>query len=137
MFLVVFCTLISFLSAEPIVQRGTRNISAKIIILLFACSGLGLAVSTHHLLACFLGLELFGLSTRSLLYEHGGSWKSGEALLKSFITNSMSSGIFLLGIGFIFSAFGTLDLNQINNLVISPTQTFLPSLGVAFILVGL
>ena len=70
-------------------------------------------ITCDHLLVIYLGLELQTFSLFILISKNKTSIKGSEAGLKYFILGALSSGLYLLGVCFIFSSSLTLSLKDL------------------------
>lgn len=109
-------------------------------IVLLCMSGILIFLSSNNLFVMYLGIELQSLATYILCCWKRFSIKSVEAGLKYFIYGSFASLILLLGISLIFLFLGTLNFNELNELIHTAKNTndslWLLHLGLIFILVG-
>ncbi len=125
------------LSYDDLRRRGLP-VAEHLALLLFAGAGLILWVAARNLVLLFLALELFSLSLYVLAGYARESAPSREAALKYFLLGSFASALFLLGIAFVYSAAGTLDLAGVQWWVQehrTPPPVFL--VGAALLLAGL
>jgi len=80
---------------------------------LFALTGMGIVCWTNNLAAFFLGLEIYTACLIILIAYHRKRSISLEAAIKYLIMGGVSSGFILLGIGFLYFGFGSLELTKI------------------------
>lgn len=92
-----------------------KNINFEILFLnLMVLFGSLILITSDHLIIIYLGLELQTFSIFILISKNRGSIKSSESALKYFILGALSSGLFLLGVTFIFSFGLSLNIKQLN-----------------------
>jgi len=91
-----------------------RKISSEFIALaMIATTGSMLLISSNDLLPFYLSLELQSLSLYILAAMKKDSNKSTESGMKYFILGSVSSGILLLGISFVYGFTGSTNFSDI------------------------
>ena len=71
-------------------------------------------ITSDHLIIIYLGLELQTFSIFILISKSRSSIKSSESALKYFILGALSSGLFLLGLTFMFSLGLSLNLKELH-----------------------
>jgi len=79
--------------------------------------GMG-AVIAEDFIMLFLGIELISFCTYPLVAANTQSYFSTEAGFKYFITNSLSSAVFLLGASIVYVQTGSVDYYDINDFMI-------------------
>lgn len=87
-------------------------------LMLFAVVGMMLMGGSHNLILIFLALELMSVAVYALAAINRRDRRSAEAGLKYFLLGAFSSGFFLYGIALIYGATGTVDVLQIQRVVI-------------------
>lgn len=113
-FKMIFINLINFVFIILLNLMENKNLE-KILLFLLVWLGSLIIILSNHLLIIYLGLELQTFSSFILISKNRTSIKSSEAGLKYFILGALSSGIYLLGVYFIF--INNLSLN-INNIIL-------------------
>lgn len=106
---------------------------------LFAVLGMMIMTSAHSFLLVYLGLELLSLSLYAMIAFNRKSVQASESAMKYFVLGAMASGLLLYGISIFYGITGTLDLNQLSN-VVGAQLTENPialSFALTFIVVGL
>ncbi|MFT4606648.1 MAG: NADH-quinone oxidoreductase subunit N [Urechidicola sp.] len=106
---------------------------------LFAVLGMMIMTSAHSFLLVYLGLELLSLSLYALIAFNRKSIQASESAMKYFVLGAMASGLLLYGISIFYGITGTLDLNQLAE-VVRAQLTENPvalSFALTFIVVGL
>jgi len=103
-------SLISFLGIINMIKDYRFEI---IILNLMVFLGSLMVILCDHLIIIYLGLELQTFSLFILISKNKISIKGSEAGLKYFILGALSSGLFLLGVSFIFITGLSLNLKDI------------------------
>lgn len=106
---------------------------------LFAVLGMMIMTSAHSFLLVYLGLELLSLSLYAMVAFNRKSIQASESAMKYFVLGAMASGLLLYGISIFYGITGTLDLNQLADVVrIKLDQNPVAlSFALTFIVVGL
>ena len=92
-----------------------KNLNFEIFFLnLMVLLGSLMIITSDHLIVIYLGLELQTFSIFILISKNKNSIKSSESALKYFILGTLSSGLFLLGLTFIFYLGLSLNLKELN-----------------------
>ncbi len=108
------------------------------VLVMMAGVGMMLMVSSHNLLALYMGLELQSLSLYVLAAFNRNSLRSSEAGIKYFVLGALSSGMLLYGISLIYGYVGSLDFTVIGDtLVAYEGVPYGAIVGLVFILAGL
>lgn len=95
------------------------NFFEYFIILLIVLVGLLFLISSYNLISIYLGLEIQALGFYILASFDRNSIFSSESGLKYFISSSLISGVFLLGAALIYGSLGTINLYQIEFLLLN------------------
>ncbi|MFT5224785.1 MAG: NADH-quinone oxidoreductase subunit N [Polaribacter sp.] len=106
---------------------------------LFAVLGMMIMTSAHSFLLVYLGLELLSLCLYAMIAFNRKSIQASESAMKYFVLGAMASGLLLYGISIFYGITGTLDLNQLAE-VVRAQLTENPvalSFALTFIVVGL
>ncbi|MCH7881574.1 MAG: NADH-quinone oxidoreductase subunit NuoN [Proteobacteria bacterium] len=106
---------------------------------LCATLGMMIMISGHSFLLIYLGLELLSLSLYAMIAFKRDSVIASESAMKYFVLGAMASGLLLYGISIFYGITGTLDINQLAN-VVSQEMSENPialSFALTFIVVGL
>tara|TARA_B110000261_G_scaffold36785_1_gene42812 strand:+ start:1 stop:1089 length:1089 start_codon:yes stop_codon:yes gene_type:complete len=95
--------------------------------------------SAHSFLLVYLGLELLSLSLYAMIAFNRKSIQASESAMKYFVLGAMASGLLLYGISIFYGITGTLDLNQVSDVVrMQLTENPIAlSFALTFIVVGL
>ena len=98
------------------------NFFEYVIILLFAVLGLFLLCSANDLITAYLAIELQSLSFYVLAAFKKDSTYSVESGLKYFILGAFSSGLFLFGSSLIYGVSGSVNFEDLKDLVLFETN---------------
>ena len=91
---------------------------------LCATLGMMIMISAHSLLLIYLGLELLSLSLYAMIAFNRHSKSASESAMKYFVLGAMASGILLYGISIFYGITGTLDINQLADVVSSKIEQY-------------
>jgi NADH-quinone oxidoreductase subunit N len=121
----------------PPARREMEHPGEYFALLLFALTGLLLAVGSTHLMFIFVALELAGLSFY-LLTGFPRTPRASEASLKYFLFGGVSAAFMLFGISLLYGASGGVTLGGISQALGSGENTnVLAMAGLAMLLAGL
>lgn len=123
-------------SLLPPARREMEHPGEYFALLLFALTGLLLAVGSTHLMFIFLALELAGLSFY-LLAGFPRTPRAAEASLKYFLFGGVSAAFMLFGISLLYGASGGVTLGGISQALLSRETNVLAMTGLAMLLAGL
>ena len=115
--LFVFLVFFTIIWRSFIIQK--LNFFEYFIILLIVLVGLLFLISSYNLISIYLGLEIQALGFYILASFDRNSIFSSESGLKYFISSSLISGVFLLGAALIYGSLGTINLYQIEFLLLN------------------
>ncbi|TDJ24918.1 MAG: NADH-quinone oxidoreductase subunit NuoN [Gammaproteobacteria bacterium] len=106
---------------------------------LCATLGMMIMISAHSLLLIYLGLELLSLSLYAMIAFNRNSKSASESAMKYFVLGAMASGILLYGISIFYGITGTLNINQLAEVVSLRIEQYPVPMAFAltFIVVGL
>lgn len=106
---------------------------------LFSILGMMVMVSGHSLLVLFLGLELLSLPLYAMVAIQRDASLGSEAAVKFFVTGSLASAMLLYGFSLIYGATGSLDINNIAQIIAHNTHEsrMILTFGLVFVLAGL
>ena len=94
-------------------MKDEENVGEYYCLILFAVLGMMLMASSNNFITFYLGLELMALSVYVLVAYQRDVLRSTEAALKYFILGSLSSGMLLYGITFLYGVTASFDFNVI------------------------
>lgn len=131
-------TALVFLYSREYLQARSLFKGEYYILGLFAVLGMMVMVSAHSLLSLYLGLELFSLSTYTLVAFHRDSSSAAEAGIKYFVLGALASGMLLYGISMMYGATGSLEISEISNTISQRgSDDLVLVFGVVFLVVGI
>lgn len=131
---IIFLVFLSFI----VIINLLKEYSFEVIFLnAMVLVGSLVIITCDHLIVMFLGLELQTFSIFALIAKDRISIKSSEGALKYFILGALSSGLFLLGVSFIFSLGSSLNFKDLcfildQNLTLVHVSMFLISMALLF-----
>lgn len=133
----VLCVLgLALLISRGFLKRQGSGRGEYYSLLFFSTLGMMLLISANNLMIAFLGLEIMSIPLYILSGFLKRDLKSKEAALKYFILGAFSTGLFVMGIAFVYGATGSLNLIEISTVGYADSYTMLIS-GLAMIFVGL
>lgn len=107
------------------------------VLMLLATVGMMLMVSSHNMLALYVGLEMMSLSLYVLAAIRRDHARAAEAGLKYFVLGALASGMMLFGISLLYGFTGTLGFDGIAAAVATDsTQQMAVLVGMVFVLAG-
>lgn len=119
MILVVVAICITVIIKDAILLQKL-NYSEFFSVYLLAVFSLLIMLSCESLVSFYLAMEMQALCFYVLAAFNRNSVFSVEAGLKYFISGSFISGFYLLGASIIYGCLGTLDIHQLNLLLVFP-----------------
>lgn len=117
-------------------RREIENLGEYYALVLFALTGLLLAVGSNHLLFIFVALELASLSLY-LLAGFPRTPRAAEASLKYFLFGGVSAAFMLFGISLLYGVSHSATLSGIAQVLEASQPSVLAMTGLAMLLVGL
>ncbi|MCY7361237.1 MAG: NADH-quinone oxidoreductase subunit N [Ignavibacteria bacterium] len=93
---------------------GKGNVGGYYFILISSLIGMNFMISSGDFLMFYLGLELATIPLAALVASDKLISKSGEAGVKLILSASLSSGILLFGISFLYGTTGSIFFNNIS-----------------------
>lgn len=135
-FLILLCGFFVTLLTKNLTK--TRKSKAYTIqaLLLTAILGALNIVSANDFLTLFVSVELLGFSTYFLISVSKG-YHSKEAAFKYLITSAVSTGIFLLGVSYLYGAVGSFNLSKIYTYITENEVAPIYSIGCIMVVLGL
>ena len=131
LFLIILTFVILLAFYDYIINQITFR-SEFISLLLLSLVGSLLVIMSIDFITLYLSLELASLPIISLVAFGRGKF-SLEAALKYLILASLSTGIFLMGVAYIYGITGSIDIVNINISYINPALI----LGLVFLFMGI
>ncbi len=104
------------------------------VLMLLSLFGMYVMVSANDFLTLYMGMELQSLSLYALAAINRDNVVSSEAGVKYFVLGALASGLFLLGVSFIYGFTGTINFAALDTLF-SHSPILSPALLVGFVLV--
>ena len=86
---------------------------------LFGLLGMFFMIGGNNFLVIYMGLELLTLSSYALVALRRDSVIATEAAMKYFVLGAMASGFLLYGMSMLYGATGTLDVNEVAQVIAS------------------
>jgi NADH-quinone oxidoreductase subunit N len=107
--LFILTFLYVWLNGDEIAKIGNHAADYYALIFFILC-GASILTSFNNLLMLFIGIEILSIPLYILTGSDKKNLNSNEAALKYFLMGAFSTGIFLLGITFIYGATGTFQI---------------------------
>ena len=136
---VVAFTAVNFLYSRDYLMANDLHKGEFYILGLFGVLGMMIMISANSLLTMYMGLETLALSLYALVAIDRTNVTSAESAMKYFVLGAIASGCLLYGISWIYGTTGTIEFDQIANVIATdPTVNDLPLwFGLAFVVVGI
>lgn len=137
--------LLTYLSVSMMLVYSRSYLMARglftgefLALVLFATLGMMVMISASNFLSLYLGLELLALSLYALVALQRDSAVATESAMKYFILGAMASGFLLYGMSMLYGATGSLDVNNVADVIRhgTPNKPLLV-FGLAFVVAGL
>jgi NADH-quinone oxidoreductase subunit N len=138
-FTLIFClaAIFTILFSREYFNRQQEKIGEFYLLIIFSTIGMMLMASAADLILLFIGLELMSIC----LYVLAGYFRirllSNEAALKYFLLGAFATSFLLYGIALVYGATGTTNINIIIQHISNPGNSYLISIGIGLILIGL
>ncbi|MCZ2101702.1 MAG: NADH-quinone oxidoreductase subunit N [Chitinophagales bacterium] len=120
---IVFTSIFLILMSRHYYSEKIEHLTDIYALIIFSVTGGILLVSFQSLVMLFLGTEILSIPLYILAASNRRSLESNEAGLKYFLTGAFFTAVLLLGITFIYGAYGSFDTSAI----IQAIQTVGPS----------
>ncbi|MCB9800440.1 MAG: monovalent cation/H+ antiporter subunit D family protein [Candidatus Omnitrophica bacterium] len=136
-FLISTIALVVILATGPSVKKEIpRSYTTYYVLVLLHLTGLlGMAL-THDLFNLFVFLEVASLTGYALIAS-GDSRRGNVASFKYLLIGTIGASFYLLGIGYLYAATGTLNMGDMGIRIHAVIQSRSVFLGVVFVLLGL
>ncbi len=136
--LLVVATLVAMVLSIDY-MRGEKHMPEYYAMMLFTLLGVMFMASATNFVMMYLGIELMALAVYVLVAYQREMLRSLEAALKYFILGSLSSGMMLYGMTFIYGITGQFDFEAIGIALqgVGEDGRFAMQLGMLFIIAGL
>jgi NADH-quinone oxidoreductase subunit N len=132
----VVSLIIYFLLGSKEIEAVGSHPYEYFALIFFIMCGVGLVALFNNLLILFIGIEIISIPLYILTGSDKRNLKSNEAALKYFLMGSFSTGLFLLGIAFIFGGTGSFRMENLGFAANGQMQMFI-IIGIVFMLIGL
>ncbi len=120
-------------------MRKEENVGEYYVMMLFALLGMMFMISATNFVMMYLGVELMALSVYVLVAYQRKLLRSSEAALKYFILGSLSSGMMLYGMSFLYGITGQFDFQAVGIALqgVGHDGRFAMMVGMLFVIAGL
>jgi len=133
---IIFVLALVIIISKDFLKKYNYRHGEYYSLLFFSALGMMLLISANSLLIAFLGLEIMSIPLYILSGFLKTDSKSKESAMKYFILGAFSTGLFAMGIAFVYGATGSFDLYEIANSGIIENKTLMIT-GLGLILIGL
>ncbi|MEW8220316.1 MAG: NADH-quinone oxidoreductase subunit N, partial [Candidatus Thiodiazotropha taylori] len=135
---VLLVTFITFLYAKDyLIQRALFK-GEFYTLGLFAVLGMTVMISANSFLTIYLGLELLALCLYALVAFNRDSPQGAEAGMKYFVLGALASGMLLYGISMIYGTTGTIQFDELAQVVSKGDMNQIVMIfGIVFLVIGL
>jgi len=114
-----------------------RDATDRYALFFFILTGALVMVSFTNLTMLFIGVEILSISAYALAGSSKKDLASNESALKYFLMGAFASGFLLLGIAFVYGAFGSFDLETIRGAKVTLANKSFLQFGILGLIVGL
>ena len=135
-FVILGCGFLVTILSKNLIKRCKRSAYTFFAILLTAIFGAMNIVSANDFLTLLVSVELLGFSTYFLISVSKG-YHSKEAAFKYLITSSVSTGIFLFGVSYLYGITGSLNFTTIYEYITQNDISLIYTVSVIMIILGL
>lgn len=136
MVLILIAALACCTLAHAYIDGYKNNREELYLLLLIAVAGAMLLVASRHMTSFFISLELLSIPTYGLLaYTHERS-KSLEAGIKYLVLSATASAALLMGMAFLYAYTGTMDFQQLGQVMVHILKSPLAVMGVGLIIIA-
>ncbi len=135
-FVILVCGFFVALLTRNLVKTIKRNAYTFHAILLSAIFGAMNVVSANDFLTLFISVELLSFSTYFLIASSKGYY-SKEASFKYLLTSTISSGVFLFGVSYLYGITGSINFSTIYEYIVNQESSILYSISAIMIVLGL
>jgi len=136
---VCFAMMIALLYGRGYLAARRLDRPEFYLLALLATLGMMVMISSNHLLALYVGLEMMSLALYALVAFDRDAPASTEAGMKYFVLGAVASGLLLYGMSMIYGATGHLELDKIARTMTDPAfggQKVL-LFGIVFLVAGI
>lgn len=135
--LIYLGTSVIFVYSRQYLQQRDMYRGEFYALVLFAVVGMMIMVSGQNMLTLYIGLELLSLSLYALVALDRDNAKATEAAMKYFVLAALASGMLLYGMSMIYGATGSLNIADIQHVLMGQRANPVLILGLVFIVSGL
>ncbi|MEQ1487722.1 MAG: NADH-quinone oxidoreductase subunit NuoN [Methylotenera sp.] len=135
--LIYLGTSVIFVYSRQYLQQRDMYRGEFYALVLFAVVGMMIMVSGQNMLTLYIGLELLSLSLYALVALDRDNAKATEAAMKYFVLGALASGMLLYGMSMIYGATGSLNIAEIQHVLMGQRANPVLILGLVFIVSGL
>lgn len=135
--LIYLGTSVIFVYSRQYLQQRDMYRGEFYALVLFAVVGMMIMVSGQNMLTLYIGLELLSLSLYALVALDRDNAKATEAAMKYFVLGALASGMLLYGMSMIYGATGSLNIADIQHVLMGQRANPVLILGLVFIVSGL
>ncbi len=93
---------VTLIISEGFLRRHQTIRYEYVLLMIFACLGMGVILSAADLMTLYMGIEILSLSSYVLAAFHRDSARSSEAGLKYFVLGALASGMLLYGASLVY-----------------------------------
>ncbi len=135
---VLLVSFVAFLYAKDYLRDRDMFKGEFYTLGLFAVLGMSIMISANSFLTIYLGLELLALCLYALVAFDRKSSNGAEAAMKYFVLGALASGMLLYGISMIYGAAGTLQFDELAQVVRrGDLNQMVMVFGIVFLVIGL
>ena len=135
-FIILLCVFFVVLLTRNLTNRLKQHAYTLQAILLTAILGAMNTISANDFLTMFISIELLSFPTYFLIACEKG-YKSKEASFKYLITSAVSTGIFLFGVSYLYGITGSINIEEIYEIVVESNPSLIYSFACIMIVLGL
>ncbi len=93
---------VTLIISEGFLRRHQTIRYEYVLLMIFACLGMGIILSAADLMTLYMGIEILSLSSYVMAAFHRDSARSSEAGLKYFVLGALASGMLLYGASLVY-----------------------------------
>ena len=106
---------VTILLAKGFLEKENISRYEYPLLIVFACLGMGVMLSSADLMVLYLGIEILSLSSYVLAAYNRRDVQSSEAGLKYFVLGALASGILIYGASLVYGFTGSTRFDDIAN----------------------
>lgn len=135
-FLILVCGFLVALLSRNLVKTIKGSAYSFHAVLLTAIFGAMNIISANDFITLFVSIELLSFSTYFLIAAAKGYY-SKEASFKYLLTSAVSTGVFLFGVSYMYGITGSLNFNEIYEVIVNQEPSIMYSISAILIALGL